>query len=92
VSVDTNGNAQVAMQEADATHKGVARLTTTATASADAQSDTTAITPAAVQNVVSGMVQTAANTAVNNKMWFGTKAQYDAIVPKDSNILYFITY
>lgn len=92
VTDDGSGNARVLMQEADGTHKGVVRLTTTGTATADAQSDTTAITPAAVQNVVSGMVQTAADTAVNNKMWFGTKAQYDAIVTKDPNILYFITY
>jgi hypothetical protein len=84
VSVDANGNAQVAMQEADATHKGVARLTTTATASADAQSDATAITPKAVAPLL--------DAALAKLIWMGTKAQYDDIATKDPNVLYFVTY
>ncbi len=86
VSVDANGNAQVAMQEADATHKGVARLTTTATASADAQSDATAITPKAVN----ASLNTAAAAAVNLRLWSGTRAQYNALQAIDPDTFYFI--
>ena len=82
VTDDGSGNARVVMQEADGTHKGVTRLTTTGTATADAQSDATAITPAA----------TAAKIAAEfaARIWVGTQAQYDLIVTKDNNTLYFI--
>lgn len=54
--------------------------------------DTKAVTPRAVNSVIASVATSAATTAVNNKMWFGTKAQYDALATKDPNVLYFVTY
>jgi hypothetical protein len=78
VTDDGSGNARVLMQEADGTHKGVAQLSTGATILSDAQSDAKAVTPNAL------------TTFFGSRIWVGTQAQYDAIVTKDANMLYFI--
>lgn len=91
---------------ASSSNRGVIQLSTSSTINDDItnDNDVKAVTPKAlnsaittnvpsiVNTAVAAAVPTAVTTAVNNKIWFGTKLEYEALATKDPNVLYFITY
>lgn len=75
---------------ASSNNRGVVQLSDYSNINTDIanKDDVKAVTPRAINSVAAS----AATKAVNNKMWFGTKAQYGDLATKDPNVLYFITY
>lgn len=74
--------------------KGTVQLSDSTTIATDltSQNDTKAVTPKAVSTAIENSVEQAAENAVDARIWVGTKDQYDAIVTKDPDVLYFVTY
>jgi hypothetical protein len=94
VLLDGNGKAYVALQAATNAAKGTVQLSDSTNIATDLtnQNDTKAVTPKAVSTAIENSVRQAAENAVDARIWVGTKVQYDAIVTKDPDVLYFVTY
>lgn len=94
VQLDGNGKAYVALQAATNAAKGTVQLSDSTTIATDltSQNDTKAVTPKALATAIENSVGQAAENAVDARIWVGTKVQYDAIVTKDPDVLYFVTY
>jgi len=94
VQLDGNGKAYVALQAATNAAKGTVQLSDSTTITDDLtdQIDTKAVTPKALTTAIENSVKKAAEDAVDARIWVGTKVQYDAIVTKDPDVLYFVTY
>ena len=90
----TNHNGYVPVPYASSNNRGVVQLSDYSNINTDIANsiDTKAVTPRAVNSVIASVATSAATTAVNNKMWFGTKSEYEDLATKDPNVLYFVTY
>lgn len=100
VRTDSNNYAYIELKVASSSAAGVVVIVTSGTAASNIGNDVNVPTVKAVYTLINSSVSSSINaavpsavtTAINNKMWFGTKAQYDALATKDSNVLYFVTY
>lgn len=94
VTLDANGKAYVEMPVASNVMAGISMLSGSTNIAADITNevDTKAVTPKALATAIENSVGQAAENAVDARIWVGTKVQYDAIVTKDPDVLYFVTY
>ena len=94
VTLDLEGKAYVEMPVASNVMAGISMLSGSANIATDIANDvdTKAVTPKALATAMENSVGQAAENAVDARIWVGTKVQYDAIVTKDPDVLYFVTY
>ena len=94
VTLDVDGKAYVEMPVASNVMAGISMLSGSTNIATDIANDvdTKAVTPKALATAIENSVEQAAENAVDARIWVGTKVQYDAIVTKDPDVLYFVTY
>ncbi len=94
VTLDIDGKAYVEMPVASNVMAGISMLSGSTNIATDITNDvdTKAVTPKALATAIENSVGQAAENAVDARIWVGTKVQYDAIVTKDPDVLYFVTY
>lgn len=94
VTLDFDGKAYVEMPVASNVMAGISMLSGSTNIATDITNDvdTKAVTPKALATAIENSVGQAAENAVDARIWVGTKVQYDAIVTKDPDVLYFVTY